>query len=159
MFYVALKIVKNEDAASDIVHSAFIRIIKHIEKIETFSETELKGYIIYIVKNLAVDSVRLHENEKTVSLDGFESFLTSQNETEKDAIINISISDMLNKLDSLDPKYSTAVFHKYVLGYSTAEVAEILSISVANAKVRCHRGRMMLLGMLRGGDGDEQKPL
>ena len=64
MFYTAIKVVKNEDTAKDIVHSAFLKIIKHIRKIGEFSPEETKGYIIFIVKNLALDHISKFENKK-----------------------------------------------------------------------------------------------
>ncbi len=155
MFYTAVKIVKNEDTAKDIVHSAFLRIIKHIKKIDGFSPEETKGYIIFIVRNLALDHISRHENKNTVPLEHIEHMIAGNNSTEKNALLNLDVTNMINHLESLDQKYSFAVFHKYVLGYSDAEIAQMLGITVSNVKVRCHRGRMMLASMISRGEYNE----
>ena len=155
MFYTAVKVVKNEDTAKDIVHSAFLRIIKHIKKIDEFTDEETKGYVIFIVKNLALDHINKFENKKTVPLESLEHGLASENATEKNALLNLDIINMISHLESLDQKYSFAVFHKYVLGYSDAEIAQMLGITVANVKVRCHRGRIMLANMISRGEQSE----
>ena len=88
-------------------------------------------------------------------LDGLEQWLASDNATEKNALLNLDINNMISHLESLDEKYSFAVFHKYVLGYTDAEIADMLGISVSNVKVRCHRGRMMLISMISRGEHNE----
>lgn len=155
MYYTAIKVVKNPDTAKDIVHSAFLRVIKHIKKIDSFTPQEAKGYIIFIVKNLSLDHINKSENKNTVPLENLEHYLKSSNATEENALQNIDITSMLNNLESLDEKYSFAVFHKYVLGYTDAEIAKMLNITVSNVKVRCHRGRLMLASMLSRGDFSE----
>jgi len=156
MFFIAFKIVGNADHAEDIVQSSFLRIIKHIEKIDSFSPYEIKGYIIFIVKNLSLDFINKHENNINVPLDIFEEHLAgAQNETERSAILNLEITRVIECLDEIDPKYAFAVFHKYVLGYSMAEIAKMLGITVENAKVRCHRGRAKLVKMVLEGESNE----
>lgn len=156
MLHVAMKVVNNEDQAKDIVHSSFLRIIKHIKKIKPMSPKETKGYIIFIVKNLALDFIGMYEYKKTVPLDDFEPHLKySSNPTAKNAIMNLDISDVMETLEKLDSKYSLPVFHRYVLGYSISEIAKMLDITIPNAKVRCHRGRLKLVDLIKEGENHE----
>lgn len=151
MICVAMKIVNNKDHAYDIVQSSFISIIKHAKKLSTMSEKQVKGYLILTVRNRAIDFKRLHENKYTVPLD-IQTIISDCNSAEKEAILNIQIHDIMLYIDNMDSKYSTAVFHKYVLGFTMAEVAKLLNISVANAKVRCARGRAKLLELIKAGE-------
>ena len=52
-------------------------------------------------------------------------------------------------LDGLDPMYREAFLLRHQEGRSYAEIASILAISIANAKVRVHRAREMILKTLR----------
>ena len=150
MLCVAMKIVKNEDHATDIVHSSFESIMKHAEKLSGMSEREVKGFIVLTVKNRSLDFLDLHENNRTLPLDKFSEHITEDYTTaEKEAILNMEIDGIMTKLENLDRKYSVPVFNKYILGYSMEEVAQTLGISVQNAKVRCSRGRSMLLEMIK----------
>lgn len=156
MLSVAMKIVKNEDHATDIVHSSFESIMKHAKKLSELSAKEVKGFIILTVKNRALDFIGLHENSKTLPLETVKDYMPdSYTSAEKEAILNIEIDSIINMLENLDRKYAAAVFHKYILGYSMEEVARILGISVSNAKVRCSRGRSMLLGLIKAGNENE----
>jgi len=47
-------------------------------------------------------------------------------------------------LDELPEDYRAVVLLRDVEGFSTAEVAETLGLSVANAKTRVHRARLFL---------------
>lgn len=151
MICVAMKIVNNKEHAYDIVQSSFISIIKHAKKLSTMTEKQVKGYLILTVRNRALDFIRLHENKYTVPLDN-NIGISECNSAEKEAILNIQIHDIMLYIDNMDSKYSAAVFHKYVLGFSMAEVASMLNISVSNAKVRCARGRAKLLELIKAGE-------
>jgi RNA polymerase sigma-70 factor (ECF subfamily) len=52
-------------------------------------------------------------------------------------------------LDRLDATYAEPFLLRHQEGRGYAEIAEILGISVANAKVRVHRAREMILSTLR----------
>lgn len=151
MICVAMRIVNNKEHAYDIVQSSFISIIKHAKKLSTMSEKQVKGYLILTVRNRALDFTRLHENKFTVPLDT-DVAVSESSSAEKEAILNIQIHDIMLYIDKMDRKYSVPVFHKYVLGFTMAEVARILDISVANAKVRCTRGRAKLLKLIKAGE-------
>ncbi len=156
MVCVAMKVVKNEDHATDIVHSSFESIMKHAKKLSAMSEKEVKGFILLTVKNRALDFVNLHENSKTLPLEKFSEHMQDDySSAEKEAILNMEIDGIMLKLEKLDSKYSVPVLNKYILGYSMEEVAQTLGISVQNAKVRCSRGRSMLLGMIKAENDNE----
>ena len=156
MFCIAMDIVKNKEHASDIVHSSFESIMKHMTKLSAMSEKEVKGFVVLTAKNKSIDFLKLHENKKTVPLEPFiECLPCKYGSAEKEAIINIEINDIMMLLEKLESRYAIPVFYKYVLGYSMTEVAELLGLTVANAKVRCCRGRNMLLKLMRSGEPNE----
>ncbi len=66
MLYTALAIVKDYSHAEDIVQLAFIRVIRHMDKISALPGSEVRGYIIYIVRNLSFDFLRKQKNSSTV---------------------------------------------------------------------------------------------
>jgi len=153
---VAMRIVNNKDHAFDVVHSSFISVIKHAEKLSNMSEKEVKGYLILTVRNRALDFLRLSENKNTVPFEVSKvEYLSEFSSAEKEAILNIQIEEIMLYIEKLDSKYSVAVFHKYVLGFSIAEVASLLKISTTNAKVRCSRGSAKLLNLMKAGEVNE----
>lgn len=150
MLYVAMGIVKEKEQAQDIVHHAFIRIIKHIEKIDGLNDKEAKGYIVFIVRNLAIDHVRKQKREITLSYDDMEYGIEDKGEsTESIVMLDFEVSMVKKKLKDLDEKYSLPLIMKYTMDFSQEQIAHTLNISVQNVKVRCHRGRKMLMDAIR----------
>jgi RNA polymerase sigma-70 factor, ECF subfamily len=143
MLYTAVDIVRDFSQAEDIVHIAFIKIMKHIEKISIIPDDEVKGYIICIVKNLAVDILR--KNKKIVPYDEYEIADENEESVENMVIFNLELDFVKRKLKEMDDKYSLPLILKYTLGFSHAEIADLLSLSVEDARVRCHRGRRRLI--------------
>ncbi len=155
MYYTAMKLVNNTDNADDIVHSAFLRIIKHIKKIESFTPKIQKGYIIYIVRNLSIDFLKQSDNVMTVPFEMHTAYIEDDKyDTERIVISKLEIKKVMDCIDNLDPKYSSAVFHRYILGFSIIEIAQMLEITVENARVRCHRGRKKLLSTIMDGEAN-----
>ena len=149
MLYTALGIVKNYDHAEDIVQLAFIRIMKHIEKIDGLPVNEMKGYIVYIVKNLSIDYIRKQNHDKTVSYDHIEYSIDTGDTLEVTAIQNLAAGMIKKKMREMDDKYALPLILKYTLEFSYTEIADLLGITIENVKVRCFRGRQKLVEKMR----------
>lgn len=145
MFSTALGIVKNYSQAEDIVQQAFIRIMKHIDKINNIPADEVKGYVIFIVKNLSFDYLRKIKHDNTVPFDSVEYSADNGELPENIVIVNFQIDAVKEKLKEMDDKYALPLILKYTLQLSHSEIAELLDISIENVKVRCHRGRKKLI--------------
>jgi len=57
--------------------------------------------------------------------------------------------------EELDDNLRTVMSLKYHHGLTDGDIAELLSISKANASMRLSRARMKLKAMLKGAEGDE----
>ena len=143
MFGTALGIVKDTAQAEDIVQFGFLRIIKHIKKLSDLPCAELKGYIILIIKNLSIDFLRKRKNENTVSIEDLEC--QDGDSVEDIAMAKLELGRIRENLKVMDEKYSLPLIMKYSLGFTHAEIADMLGISAENAKIRCHRGKCMLM--------------
>ena len=145
MFSTALGIVKNYSQAEDIVQQAFIRIIRHIDRINDIPADEVKGYVIYIVRNLSLDYLRKVKHDNTVPFDSVEYSADNGETLENIAMVDFQIDTVKEKLKEMDDKYALPLILKYTLQMSHSEIAELLDISIENVKVRCHRGRKKLI--------------
>ncbi len=144
MFCTALSIVKDTAQAEDIVHFAFIKIIKHIERIDRLPHNEIKGYVVLIIKNLSIDYIRKRNQEKIVSMENADYPDEGGTSVESIVIVNLELSKVKENLKVMNDKYSLPLILKYSLGFSHAEIAEMLDISAETAKIRCYRGKRML---------------
>lgn len=71
MFYVARKILNNQQDAEDAVHQAFVSIIENLEKISDVDCPKTRSYIVIIVERKAIDLMR--KNEKVVSMESIDA--------------------------------------------------------------------------------------
>jgi RNA polymerase sigma-70 factor (ECF subfamily) len=146
MFSTALGIVKDTAHAEDIVQFAFLRIIKHIEKLNSLPHHEMKGYIVLVIKNLSIDLLRRRRHESAVSIESMDC--GEDDSVEEIALANLELGRIRDNLKAMDNKYSLPLIMKYSLGFTYIEIADMLGISADNAKVRCHRGKRMLMDVI-----------
>ena len=62
MFRIANVILKDEYLAEDAVSKSFIKIMKHLNKINDIECPKTKGFIVIVVKYTAIDLYREREN-------------------------------------------------------------------------------------------------
>ena len=58
MFYIANKILQNQQDAEDAVHNAFLSVAKNISKISDIECPKTRGFLVIIVERKAIDILR-----------------------------------------------------------------------------------------------------
>ena len=67
MFFVARSILKNDADAEDAVHTAFVSIIAHLEKISEINCPETKAFAVIVAECKALDILRSKNICQTLS--------------------------------------------------------------------------------------------
>ena len=135
MFYIAYKILHNEQDAEDAVHQAFIKIVENINKIEEAVCPKTKGYVVTIVENKAIDIYRKKQKLQLLEL----------NETITGIEVEYHGEGALTKcILNLPLNYRELILLKYLHGYSTKEIAKIMGISNSNASKLDQRAKKKL---------------
>lgn len=154
MLYIAASVLKDPHLAEDAVSEAFIKIIKHLDKIDPVDCYRTRGFIVIIVRNTALDLWRKRAKgcEREVVLEEFAipsgcldpvlEKITSLEACQK-------IADCINQLHE---NYSDILYLKMELDCSNKEMAKILGISRDKVKMRLYRARQALEALLAGGD-------
>lgn len=152
-FHVAFKITQNEVIAEDAVHNAFLAIIKHKDEIFTLPGAKRKTKIVIIVKNKAIDLIRMERRRAHLSFDEIEeegaddvfdaSTLMENNE---------SYTRLINHIQTLPALYKTALYLRYVYGMSNQDMADYLDVKPKTVSMRISRAKIMLQEMLNKGD-------
>lgn len=140
MFYVANQILHNQSDSEDVVHEAFLRVIKIIDKIEEAKCPKTKNLVVIITERIAIDRYRRQKKLQFISLDeeGIDLFSTKDTE-------NMEIhSSLALAMASLPEKYRAVLMLRYDNGFSEAEVAQILSMSMANVHKTVQRAKKKL---------------
>ena len=127
-------VVDAEDVVQEVLAKAYYSLT------ETISESNLRGWLFRIAHNKAIDHLRRYDNKNMEQLD--EQFLIAEPDLplEKKELVAIALSAFVK----LAPRQRASVILKDVLGYSLAEISEILNATVPEIKALLHRGRTRL---------------
>ncbi len=151
MFYVAKEILHDDFLAEDAVHNAFIRIIKHLDKIEEISCHKTKSFMVIVVENVSKDIYNKRKKEKNISFDDLENNAFDKSDVAETVIQQISVEDIVKKIDSLPDIFKEVLLLKFVHELSDKEIAKVLEISPAAARKRIERARQRISMLCYGG--------
>lgn len=122
MYHLAYEILHNRQDAEDAVHQAFVKIAENIEIIDVSIPSKLRGLVVTIVENKAIDMQRYHMRHQTIDIDSCQGIsIEYQGENRLTAC-----------MAKLPAKYRSVLLLKHLHGYSSKETAKILGITEAN---------------------------
>jgi RNA polymerase sigma-70 factor (ECF subfamily) len=146
-YNIALRYLKNEEDALDVLQDSFIRIYRHLSKFN--EQSRFDTWVYRIVVNTCNDMLR--KNKKITYLDQ-----VYKNEDDEDIVVEIAdnsagpeeilekqeessyILECLNKLQ--DPHREIVVLRD-INGFSYEEIAEMLDCSIGTVKSKIARAR------------------
>ena len=139
--------------AEDAVQNAFIKIVKHIDKLNfDRGEKEIKNYVFGILTNEIHNIANVKED--VLELDEDFPDLYQYNPIEL-----LEITDEYNRIvkaiEGLDEIYSATMFLAINKEMSITEIAELMGISRKTVYTRLERGRVKLINALKGANKDE----
>ncbi|MDO5156258.1 MAG: sigma-70 family RNA polymerase sigma factor [Eubacteriales bacterium] len=138
LFATAFNVCKNADDAEDIVQDVFIQY--HLIKKDFESEQHIKRWLLRVTINKAKNVVKSFWKRNKMDLENYIETLSFETP---------EASNLFESVMKLPDKYRIVIHLFYYEDYSTKEIANILSLSESNVKVRLSRGRMLLKEMLK----------
>ena len=149
MFYVSKGILHNQQDAEDAVQEAFLKIIKIIDQIEDPKCPKTKNLTVMIVERTAIDLWRRQKKLQRVSMEEDDLELGSVKEIESVE----HASTLALAMAALPAKYREVLRLRYDNGFSEAEIANILSMSLANVHKTIQRAKKKLEQTLEEQEG------
>ena len=144
MFYIANRILHNQQDSEDVVHEAFLKIIKIIGQIDNPKCPKTKNLTVIIVERVAIDLWRRRQKIQYVSMDEEDIDIVSDK-----VIENIeSQSRLALAMATLPAMYRELLLLRYDNGFSEAEVAQIMSMSLSNVHKSIQRAKKKLQSIL-----------
>lgn len=135
--------------AEDVVQNAFVKIVRHIGKIDfSRSEQEVHSYIMTIVANEA--KIFMDDAVYCDSLEQHEELL-SDDDFIKQICIREQYQEVVSAIAQLDERYSITLSLRYVDNMSVKDIAVLLGIEEKSVYTRIERGKRKLLEKLQGG--------
>ena len=151
VFAMALSFLHNEADAQDAAQEAFLKAYRNLSGFR--GESKFGTWLISITLNEARSRIRRKNAAPMVSLDGepdehghiSPALLRDWREIPSEALERQEVRLLLQEaIAALPENYRSVFLLREVDDLSTNEAAEVLNITVASAKVRLHRARMML---------------
>jgi RNA polymerase sigma-70 factor (ECF subfamily) len=141
----ALRMTNSPDEAADLVQRAFV---KGFKRLSSCREPERVGaWLFRILANICKDHVR-SPRRSDVSVAVLAGSLRSGSDPESDAEGTEIRERVWGALEALTPEQREAFVLKHVEGRTYEEIAAVMDLSVASLKMRVHRAREALRGLL-----------
>lgn len=138
MMGICLRYSGNKDEALDMLHEAFIKVFRRIDRYRV--GTSLSSWIKTIVVHTCIDHYRRMVRRRTEDL-------ATANQTfdyDPDALSQLSAQEILEAVQQLTPVYR-AVFNLYVVeGYTHKEIGEALQITESTSRSNLVKARAKL---------------
>lgn len=136
VYRLALSQTKNRADAEDVFQEVFLRLIRQKKPFQ--SEEHVKAWLIRVTVNCSRSLFASSWFQRTVPLDDSLQF-----ESKEDGVLFAAVQ-------ALPRKYRAVIHLYYYEGYSTDEIAGILSIKPATVRSQMARGRKLLKEQLGG---------
>lgn len=143
LFTVCLRYARDRSEAEDILQEGFIKIFRDLRQLK--DHRTLAGWMRRVMVNTALQYLRKWRREfQHADSDNWKSMA----ETGETVLDKLGAQELIELLKKLPDGYRT-VFNLYVIdGYSHAEIAEQLGISVSTSKTQLFKAKAALRALL-----------
>lgn len=145
----AYTLSKNNEIASDLVSTTFLKAIEKIEIINKIHRYKMKSYLMSMVKNTYLNY--LNKEKLFIDIDSISEY--SYYNADNDFTEKIGVSEVEETLNHMPEPYKSILIFRY--GYdelSYDEIALTLNINIKSIRVYKKRAIDMLKQRLKGGE-------
>jgi RNA polymerase sigma-70 factor, ECF subfamily len=148
LYRVAYSVVRNAADAEDVVQETFLRVLRHIDKLD-----EVRDYRVWLVRitwNLVLDRKRRAKTRPLV--DNFEEVTrvlpTEELSAERMAITAQRHAHILGLIETLPERERQVLLLSAIKQLSTVEIARVLETTESTIRSRLYRARHALAALL-----------
>lgn len=134
---------KNDDEAADFLHDTFIHVFKNISSFK--NQGSFEGWIKRVCVNLCLQELRLKKRIQEVALhDNLSELVLEVGDNEFEENSESFFSKVLEEINKL-PTKAALVIKLYIFeGWSHAQIAEELEISIGTSKSQLNYARNLI---------------
>lgn len=155
LFEAANQILKNEQDSLDCVQEVIIVLIQNLQHYRTWDKEHQKGYLLVCCRNLAINKYKKKSRQLAyeVSTTNYETreeidIVDDDSNVETIVVSNENKKIIQKMIDSMDPKYGTLVFFRYLCDMRNKDIAKVLGLPIGTVNVRLSRAKKELASML-----------
>lgn len=147
MYRLALRVVKSEEEAMDVVQDSFVKAWKKREDLADIANKE--AYLMTITRNMGIDKLRA---KKMVTSDIDDQYDLKANiaDPERELVGKQELSLVMEVVNKLPENHRTVIHLRDIEGYTYKEISEMTGYNIEKVKVYLHRARTKLRQQLKG---------
>lgn len=142
-------VIDGEDVAQEALAKAYYALSS------LTAPSNLRAWLFRIAHNKAIDYLRRADHQQAEYLDDYPAIVEPDQPLEAQELVATALAVFVQ----LAPRQRSCVILKDVMGYSLAEISELLDATVPEIKATLHRGRTRLRELARQVDVDTPMPL
>ncbi len=152
LFFTAMDILKDSHEAEDTVQSAMIKIYEHIDKINDIKCNKTKGFLVIIVRNLAINAYNSRKKRVEDNMENIDYVLADKAEMNPEQfMLKIDNAEWIaRKLALINPIYADVLVLRYTYQFSNDEIAYLMNTSEGSIRVKLSRARKALREIMEG---------
>ena len=131
IFNYARSIIKNKEAAEDVVHDIFLRVYEQATRLAKMRNPV--AYIMVATRNLAYDNMKRNKH-CSQTLDEIHDITAEP----------MSYDTLPDALSILPANQRETIYLHYVCGFTQKEIAKIMYAPLVTVKWRCKKAKQML---------------
>lgn len=148
----AKQFVKDKTKAEEVVHEAFVYLLKNKKRYLRPNIEEMKKITTTIIRGKAIDLLRQEDKFSKTAFEDLEGFFKDQGPGPDQRLIEKEEVEILRlALASLDQLSRQILIMKYLEDLSYREIAASLNIEVKTAQMRAYRAKERLRKILEEG--------
>ncbi len=142
MYFEARGILNDDQLAEDAVQEAFLRLIRHRDRLRELSSQQVSSYVKQTLRSTAIDIYRKNKRERDYLCDLEDAgMIIGENDCFLDGALSL--------IDELPHKYRSIARCRLQYGLSVKETAAVLKLTESCVRKRCERARNLLADMLK----------
>ena len=147
MYSVATNILKDQHLAEDAVHQAFVKVSKHLHKIDEENISATRSYLVIICRNISLNMYNEKYSKPSNNIDELEIECTKMTPVEI-VLDKEGMERIFKAIEGLPLHYRDIVLLKHSRKYANDEIAVELGVSNEVVRQRLSRARKLLSKIL-----------
>ena len=144
----------------DVVQQSYLKLMKYLPKLRSLERNILPGYIVNVVKSVAIDQVRKNRRKPSVYfselMDNFDESFVNPISLEDEDWEMVNIRQFVQAILNLPESDQNILKAKYFLEWSNKDIAGMLGIKENALRVRLHRAKQKALAIYKNEHQDER---
>jgi len=142
MFKLAMSILHNHVLAEETVQDCMLKLAEIIAKVPDVQSKSTKAMIVIMVKNKAKNNIKLEHYNDIEPINDNDDYISDRIVSE--IVTDSGYKKILQAIMELDSIYRDVLVLKFIHGFSTIDIAELLKIPIRTVETRIYRSRKIL---------------